>query len=87
MNFSSLICIVGVAVSGVVIDVHSIPKSNQISLKAAEGSEAVQKCHVVSHTGTCAKVTDQGLSLEEKLVDDESCKNNLYANAKITAFK
>ena len=63
------------AVSGVVIDVNSIPKSAEISLKVLEGSEAVQKCHVVSHSGACAKVTNHGLSSEEKLVDDESCKS------------
>ena len=48
----------GVAVSGVVIDVNSIPKSNLISLKTADGSEVIQKCHVVSQSGACAQVTD-----------------------------
>ena len=64
----------GVAVSGVVIDVNSIPKSNLISLKAVEGPEAVQKCHVVSMSGACAQVSDEGLTLQEKL-HDESCED------------
>ena len=58
-----------------VINVNSIPKSNLISLKTAEGPEAIQKCHVVSQSGACAQVTDQGLALQEKLLDDESCEN------------
>lgn len=59
------------------IDVNSIPKSNHIKLEAVEEPEAVQKCHVLSHTGECAQISEDGLSLQEKLVDDDSC-NSLF---------
>ena len=60
--------------SGEVIDVSSIPKSKEFSLEAVHGPEAIQKCHVMAHTGACVQITSQGLSLHEKLADDQSCE-------------
>ncbi len=69
-----IVCTVGVAVSGEVLDVSSVSQHEEVTLEVSTGQDTTQRCSLVTHTGTTVFITSNGLTAATHSAKDKSCK-------------